>query len=435
MKRRHFLEYIGGFYLASSFRDICAAVPRGDKFWKLLRKQFLLPPDYHYLNTGGLGSSPLTVIHTVKKMMDREDMHPVPGHDEPHFWKIKEKCAALFGPGIKKEELAFTSTATEGINVIVNGLPLKPGDEIITSTHEHVALNVPLLYKMKTGGIVIKLFEPDIQNGMANVDRIRKLITERTRLIFTSHITCTTGQILPVKEIGELAKSSGVWYALDGVQAFGHMPLNLKDIHADFYAVSGHKWLLGPKRTGVLYVKESLLDILKPSIVGAYSTRLNDIVGGKVELQPSAQRYEFGTQNDALFYGLEAALDFNAAIGSRTIWEHNKECSEMFYRGLEKIPEVEILSPREENYRSSMLTFRMKDRANKKFSRFLERRGFRVRHVPEAELDGIRVSFHIYNDREEVVRLLEEIKKLPYLREDEIQAAKRVSKTVDNKGF
>lgn len=428
MKRRHFFKYIsglsGGLYLASSFRDACAAVSRDEKFWKLLRKQFLFPPDYHYLNTGGLGSSPLMVIHTVKKMMDREDMYPVAGHDGQHFWKIKEKCAALLGPGIKKEELAFTSTATEGINVIVNGLPLKPGDEIITSTHEHVALNVPLLYKMKTSGIVLKIFEPDLENGKANVKRIEKLITKRTRLIFTSHITCTTGQILPVKEIGELAKSRGVWYALDGVQAFGHMPLNLKEIDVDFYAVSGHKWLLGPKRTGVLYVRESLLETLKPSIVGAYSGKSNDIKRGVVELQPSAQRYEYGTQNDALFYGLETALDFNAAIGDRTIWGHNKECSEMFYGGLEKIPEVEILSPLEEKYRSSMITFRIKGRVNQKFSGFLERRGFRVRTVLEAGLDGIRVSFHIYNDREEVVRLLEEIKKLPHLREDEIEAAK-----------
>lgn len=424
MKRRHFFKYIsglsGGLYLASSFRDACAAVPRDEKFWALLRRQFLLPSDYHYLNTGGLGSSPLMVIDTVKKMMDREDMFPVAGHDDRHFWEIKEKCAALLGPGIKKEELAFISTATEGINIIINGLPLKPGDEIITSTHEHVALNVPLLHKMKTRGIVIKLFEPDIENGMGNVNRIEKLMTRRTRLIFTSHITCTTGQILPVKEIGELAKSRGVWYALDGVQALGNMPLNLEDTHVDFYAVSGHKWLLGPRRTGVLYVRESLLDTLTPSIVGAYSNKLNDIKRGLFELQPSAQRYEYGTQNDALFFGLESALEFNALIGSRTIWRHNKELSEMFYHGLEKIPEVEILSPLEEKYRSSIITFRIKGRVNRKFSVYLERKKFRVRNVPEAELDGIRVSFHIYNNREEVVRLLEEIKKLPQLRDEDV---------------
>lgn len=424
MKRRHFFKYIsglsGGLCLASSFRDACAAVPRDEKFWKLLREQFLFSPDYHYLNTGGLGSSPLMVIHTVKKMMDREEMLPVAGHDEQHFWGIKEKCAALLGPGVKKEELALTSTATEGINIIINGLPLKPGDEIITSTHEHVALNVPLIQKMKTGGIVIKLFEPDLENGLGNVDRIEKLITKRTRLIFTSHITCTTGQLLPVKAIGELAKSRGVWYALDGVQALGLLPLDIREIHVDFYAVSGHKWLLGPKRTGVLYVREVLLDTLKPLIVGAYSDRKNDIKRGAIELHPTAQRYEYGTQNDALFYGLETALDFNAAIGGRTIWNHNKELSEMFYRGLEKIPCVGILSPREEKYRSSMITFRVKGRVNRKFSGYLESRGYRVRNVPEADLDGIRVSFHIYNNREEVAGLLEEIKKLPYLREGDI---------------
>ncbi|NIM11291.1 MAG: aminotransferase class V-fold PLP-dependent enzyme [Candidatus Aminicenantes bacterium] len=428
MKRRHFFKSIGaagGLFLSSaapvsafstvsSFKKAFTGMPRDEEFWKKLRKQFLIPADYAYLNTGGLGSSPFMVIKTVKKMMDEEDSHPNPGRCKKDWWKIKEKFAALLGPGVKKEDLALTGTATESINIILNGLPLKRGDEVITSTHEHVALHVPLLNKMKTEGIVIKTFEPDIIDTMGNVRQIEKLMSKHTRLIFTSHITCTTGQILPVKEIGQLAKSSGVWYALDGVQVVGHMPINLRDTGVDFYAFSGHKWLLGPKRTGILYVREDLLDTLKPTVVGAYSSDSSDMEKRQLVLHPTAQRYEYGTQNDALFYGLGEAVDFIRFIGMQTIWKHNKHLSEMFYKGLQEIPGLELLSPAGKNNRSAMISFKLNDK-NKNVIRIcvdLEGKRLRVRHVNEANLDGIRASFHIYNNEEEVERLLGEIKKI-----------------------
>jgi selenocysteine lyase/cysteine desulfurase len=170
-----------------------------------------------------------------------------------------------------KEEIAFVGCATEGINIVVNGLPLKSGDEVILTTHEHVAGNLPLLNKAKRDGIVLKTFEPDTKNWRGNLERIEKLITKKTRLIFVSHVTCTTGQRLPEKEICKLAKDKGIWVFLDGAQAPGMMPVNLREYNCDFYTTSGHKWLLGPKRTGILYVKKELLDVVRPLTVGGYS--------------------------------------------------------------------------------------------------------------------------------------------------------------------
>lgn len=425
MKRRHFFKSMGGiaggaflssgspvFAKVSAFKEAGAGMAKDEKFWKLLREQFLIPGDYAYLNTGGLGSCPYMVTNTVREKMAEEDACPCAGHDEQEWWKIKEKCAVLLGPPVKKEELALTGTATEGINIIINGLPLKKGDEIITSTHEHVALNVPLLNKQKTDGIVIRTFVPNLKEGLANVKAIEKLINKRTRLVFTSHITCTTGQVMPVNEIGELAKSRGIWYALDGVQAVGHLPVNLQGMGVDFYAISGHKWLLGPRRTGILYVRENLIDTLKPTIVGAYSSLNYDMEKRRLELHPTAQRYEYGTQNEALFCGLEAAVDFITAIGTGAIRDHNKRLSEMFYNDLKKIVGITILSPQEESCRSSMITFRITGKDNRKICRLLDKKGLRVRSVTEANLDAVRVSFHIYNNEDESERLLTEIKKL-----------------------
>ena len=400
------------FSSLSSFKRACRNTPIYEKFWRLVRKQFLLPENYAYLNTGGLGTSPALVRDAVKKRMDQEDAHPSAGYLEKDWWKIKEKCAPLLGADVKKEELAFTSTATEGINIIINGLPLNKGDEIITSTHEHPALNVPLLYRMKTSGIVIKTFKPDLVNTLGNVQRIERLITRRTRLIFISHITCITGQIMPVEEIGQLARAKGVWFALDGVQAVGHFPVHIGEIGADFYAASGHKWLLGPRRTGIFYIKKDLLDanIVRPCVVGAYSNGRYDMPKRLLKLHPTGQRFEYATQNEALFYGLEAAVDFITGIGIETIRDHNKHLAEMFYKGLSEISQVELLSPLQEKTRSSMIAFRIKNKNNREITLQLERKGFRLRQLVELNPQAIRASFHIYNNEQEVQRLLQEIK-------------------------
>ncbi len=379
-------------------------------FWKLVREQFPIPKDYVYLNTGGLGSSPFAVSQKVKEEMDNLDKYPTPNHDLDRWWRVKEKCASIFG--CDEEEIALVSCATEGINIVVNGLPLKRGDEVILTTHEHAAGNIPLLNRAKRDGIVLKTFEPDTKKAEANIDRIEKLITKKTRLIFISHITCTTGQRLPEKEICRLAKDKGIWIFLDGAQVPGMMPINVREYNCDFYTTSGHKWLLGPKRTGILYVKRENLELVQPITVGGYSDAGYSVEKNELKFQPSAQRFEYGTQNPALFFGLETAIDFINSIGIRTIWERDRALAEAFYQQLKEIPNVEVLSPEEENYRTAMITFRMKNLQYDKIVNYLSERKIRVRPVTEGNLMAVRVSFHIYNTEMDVAKILSEIKKL-----------------------
>lgn len=426
MKRREFLRGVGGAAGAallsatrawpSSLDPIRRArVTLGaedERFWQLVRAQFHLAPATAYLNTGGLGASPFAVTNVVKARMDREEEAPAPGHSEEDWNRIRAKCAALLGAGCSVGEIALVSTATEGINVILNGLGLTRGDEVITSTHEHVALAIPLLQKMKTAGIEVRTFEPDPKRAQGNVERIAALATSRTRLIFVSHVTCTTGQVLPVADIGRLASSKGLLFALDGAQSLGQFPIDIKATGADFYAASGHKWLLGPKRTGLLYVRKDRLEALAPSIVGAYSDQANSLLDRRLELRPNAQRFEYGTQNAALVYGLEAAVDFVSTIGLDAIREHNRALAEACLAGLRAIPAVEVLSPVEPECRSAMLTFRFSGRDNRQVAGELVQRHLRARSVTEGGLDGVRVSFHVYNHAGEVERLLQELKKI-----------------------
>jgi cysteine desulfurase / selenocysteine lyase len=417
MKRRHFFKSIsgiaGGLLLTTSGKATAQNFV-DDGSWQSLRKEFLIPTDYAYFNTAGLGSSPRIVREQINAKMDEENRHPVSSHSTEEWLAIKEKCAGLLGPGIKKEEIAFTSTTTEGINIILNGLPLKEGDEIITSTHEHVALNIPLLYIAKRKGIKIRTFQPNLEENCGNVSRIKAAISNKTRLIFISHVTCSTGQVLPLQEIGQLAKSKGIWLAVDGAQAIGNIPLNIKQMGIDFYAVSGHKWLLGPKRTGLLYVPETHLDLLQPSTVGAYSDVGFNFDTRSLTFHPTARRYEYGTQNDALFYGLEAAVDFVNRLGMKNIYKHNTHLAGIFYNKLQAINKrgIKVLSPQEESARSGIVTFRLTSGNNAKISYFLGHQGFRVRHVYEGNLDGIRASFHIYNNLKEVDKFLAQLKTL-----------------------
>jgi selenocysteine lyase/cysteine desulfurase len=426
MRRREFLRGVGGAAggaLLAATRAWSSTLDRirtarvtldaeDERFWQLVRAEFHLSPATAYLNTGGLGASPFAVTNVVKARMDREEEAPAPGHSEEDWNRIRTKCAALLGPGCSADEIALVSTATEGINVILNGLGLTRGDEVVTSTHEHVALCIPLLQKMKTAGIEVRIFEPDLKRAQGNVDRIAALVTKRTRLVFISHVTCTTGQVFPVSDIARLAMSKGLLFALDGAQSLAQFPIDIKATGADFYTASGHKWLLGPKRTGILYVRKDRLDALTPTIVGAYSDRANSLLDRRLELRPNAQRFEYGTQNAALVYGLEAAADFVSTIGLEAIWKHNQALAEACIAGFRTIPGVELLSPAEAAFRSAMLTFHFAGRDNRQVAAALMQRHLRARSVTEGGLDAVRVSFHVYNHAGEVERLLQELNKI-----------------------
>jgi selenocysteine lyase/cysteine desulfurase len=421
MNRKNFLTAIGvaaGGALAGLNRNTSGVTlnypfslsANEDDIWNVIRQEFSFPDGYIYLNTGGIGSVPRHVRSFYSDAWAQLESNPTPGHDTNKWNDIKKDLAPLLGPGVDYTEVALISSATEGINIILNGLPLQKGDEIITSTHEHVALFIPLLNQIKRKGVVVKYFEPDRKIGLNNVKIISDLITKKTKLIFVSHRSTTTGQLLPVSEIGALAKSRGIWFALDGAQAPGSMPVDVTGYNADFYTFSSHKWILAPRRTGVLYVRKDMQDLVTPITVGAYSDNGFSIKEGTLNFQSSAQRYEYGTQNELLFFGLRESLKFINSIGIQKIREHNEILSEKFYAELKSTGVCELLSPEERVYRSSMITFRIKGKNLNEITGAMGKDSIRVRPVSEADLNGVRVSFHIYNNMDNVDKAVKSIK-------------------------
>ena len=383
-----------------------------EALWEVVRQEFGFPDGYVYLNTGGIGSVPRLVRSFFSDAWAQLEMNPTPGHDLKKWDSIKKDIVPFLGKNVDYSEIALISSATEGINIILNGLPLQRGDEIITTTHEHVALHIPLLNQIKRRGVVVKYFEPDIEEGLNNVKKISDLLSKKTRLVFLSHRTTTTGQLLPVTEIGELVRSKNIWFAIDGAQVPGSMEVDVNSYKADFYTFSCHKWMLAPRRTGVLYVRKDMLDILAPVTVGAYSDNGMNIKEGTLEFQPSAQRYEYGTQNELLFFGLHESIKFINSIGLKKIRVHNEILSERFYQDLKSSSGIEFLSPKEREYRSSMITFRIPGRTINEISGSMGKDNIRVRPVSEADLNGIRVSFHLYNNMNDVERAVVSIRNI-----------------------
>jgi selenocysteine lyase/cysteine desulfurase len=416
IERRDFLAGLGAAAGAAILPSAAAgAVAGGDARrlqatsdpWRDLRSQFQFPPGYAYFNTAGLGACPRAVSDRVKAEMDREELSPSAAHSEADWARIRGKCAALLGPSCSAGEIALVSTATEGINIVLNGVTLGPGDEIVTSTHEHPAVVIPLLHKMRTAGIVVRTFEPDLRTRAGNVERIRALLTPRTRMIFVSHVTCTTGQVLPIADIGRLAAERQIWFAVDGAQSLAQFPIDIAATGAHCYAASCHKWLMGPKRTGLLYVRKDRVRDLASTVVGAYSDRTTSLAERQLTLRTDAERFEYGTQNDALIYGIESAADLVAALGLPRIWEFSRAMAERFRTALQARVTVDLLSPAEPEARSAMVTFRIPGRNNGQVANALTGQRLRVRSVTEAGLDAVRASFHVCNTDAEVERLIE----------------------------
>ena len=381
------------------------ASPDDEQFWKVLRGQFPLTDERAYLNTGGLGASPYAVIDAVKGKMDELETISETGRTEDLWKDVKTAAATLFG--CESGELAFTRNATEGINIVCNGLPLKRGDEMITTTHEHVGNTVPWLALLQREGVVIKMFEPSAASAQENVDRVAKLITPRTRLISVPHATTTVGLILPIKSLAELAKSKNIWLFVDGAQTAGMFPFSLHELGCDAYATSGHKWLLGPKETGLLYVRKEMLDVIQSKFTGAYSVDEFDLAKGILKFHPTAQRYEFGTVSIPLRFGLGAAIKFMQRIGMENVWKRDQALSTRLFKGLQEIPHVKVLSPAHDAERSALITMQHEKLAYLDLQDHLNKFNLRTRGVSEGGVNGLRISTHIYNSVEEIDRVLE----------------------------
>ncbi len=380
-----------------------------EHYWQNVRLLFPLRKDWTYLNNGTMGPSPYPVVEAVQKGMMEGDQFGRYGG-----WETTSKKLAAF-VGANEDEIALTHNVTDGINIGCWGVPLKKGDEVILTTHEHVGNAFPWLSRQRLHGIVLKTFTP-ASTADETLNRINALITKKTRVIAVPHIPCTQGQIFPVKDICTLAREKNIYSIIDGAHGPGMLHLDLHDMGCDTYASCTHKWMLGPKGTGFMYVRKDFQNILQAYFVGGGSDNAQwDMACHPVkmgEYANSAHRYYGGTQSLGLYKGVDAAIDFIETIGMDNIHKRIKSLGHYTQqRLLEFGDKIELLTPTEERSRCAVNGFRIKGIDNAKFYKDCMEKTVQIRTVGENGLNSLRVSTHIYNNKQDIDKLMDLIKK------------------------
>jgi selenocysteine lyase/cysteine desulfurase len=283
-----------------------------DAYWAEVRKQFLIPENEIYLNNGTCGSSPLPVLKAVFDAYSRyETMDDPNPEDYPLFGygpfdQFRRPLADFVG--VTKDEIAIVRNATEANAIMANGLDLKPGDEVIMSDQEHPSGEAPWYMRAKRYGIVVKKFaiQKPAKSPSDILNAVNDAITPRTRVIFVSQCTTVTGVILPVKEICSLARSKGIVSMVDGAQVAGMMPLKIREIGCDMYGSSPHKWLMSPKGSGFLFVRDEMIDRMWSNTTTA---------GWDDPKQRAGRFQQYGSANIPVVAGMIASIKFAQDIG------------------------------------------------------------------------------------------------------------------------
>ncbi len=297
--------------------DYDAAMP--EAFWRVVRAAYRLSDRRVYFNTAGLGPVPAQVFETVTRL--RRELQSEADTGREHFEEARAVVAAFVGA--EPDEIAFTRNATESNSILAAGLALEAGDEVIFESHAHPGGSFPWLNLQKLRGIRVRIFDPTSEAPAEIVERVRALITPRTRVIQLSHVTAPTGIVFPVADIARLAREAGAWLHLDAAQSVGMIPIDLKTLECDSLATSGHKWMGATHETGFLYIRRARLPEVALSQAGGHSDgghRLPD----EFSYAPTARRFEYGTRDAAAVLGMAEACRWHLAIGPERVAAHGR---------------------------------------------------------------------------------------------------------------
>ena len=278
-----------------------------DVFWGRIQSAFEVDRTLINLNNGGVSPAPKVVIDAFKRYIDYSNQAPAYfmwRHVEPQIETVREKLAILFG--CDKEEVAITRNASESLQTVQQGMNLKEGDEVLTTTQDYPRMLTTYTQLERRWGI--KLVQVPYPTPLINkddyVNAFRKGITPKTKAILVSHICFLTGQILPVLQVSKLAHEYGIPVICDAAHSFNHIPYKLSDLDVDFFGSSLHKWTYAPVGTGMLYVKKDLIKTIWP------------LMAAPKEMDENIRKFEeIGTHPAATHNAVAEALAFNEAIG------------------------------------------------------------------------------------------------------------------------
>ncbi len=279
-----------------------------EDFWFHVQQAYDVDRSLINLNNGGVAPAPRLVLDAMHRHTEFTNHLPA-----RHLWDVldpqvepvRASLARLFG--CDAEELAITRNASESLETCLLGIDLKPGDEILTTSHDYPRMLTAVRQRERREGVVVKTFPiPTPPKDMSEIVKLyEQNITPRTKMILVCHIINITGQILPVKEIVHLARSRGIEVIVDGAHSFGHFPFTHADLDCDYFGTSLHKWMSSAIGNGFLYVRKSKIGGLWPLMAAA------------PEMNENIRKFEeIGTHPTAPRLAIAEAITFYEGIGA-----------------------------------------------------------------------------------------------------------------------
>jgi selenocysteine lyase/cysteine desulfurase len=369
----------------------------GETFWQLLKQQFPLEEGLLYLNAANVCPASRPVLDRYAALL--RDFQANPSFQNRDKYRglresVRSKVAALLG--VSADEVALTRNTSEGSNLIVRGIDLKPGDEVVITDHNHPSNNDSWKLRARREGLIIKSVPVAVPAQSLDdlVAGIEKAVTPRTRVIAITHLTSTTGIRYPVRPIAELARRRDIFLHVDGAQTFGACHVDLRDLGCDSYTASAHKWPMGPLEAGILYVRAERIGQLWPAIVSAnWSSTLQ-----------GARTFEaVGQQDDPRVAALEAAVDLLNLVGIRQVDARVQALASRAKQALGELPNVELRTNLEPKLSGGVVKFRLRNIPTPQAYELLwKRHRMAIAMTPSGDSEGLRFSPHVYNTFEDI---------------------------------
>jgi selenocysteine lyase/cysteine desulfurase len=402
-----------------SWGELARLPAGGEDLWQAVRAEYFIEPGLVYLNTGTYGPTLRAAYEAACRNLQemganynkafRENMM---GDAVPRF--VARLARFL---GAQPDEVALTSGTTEAMNFIASGLDLAPGDEIVTTTHEHLGGIYPWLLQAKRRGAVVRQVDlpSPPASGAEILARLEAALTPRTRVLSFCHVQYTDGTVLPVRELCALARSRGAFSVVDGAQAVGMLDFRIAELGCDFYAASFHKWLTSPYGAGLLYVREAVRDRLWPTVVLSYSGWSATDRDGRpgvtdITYAPNYPQALLKYSSNIEYYGalwwtVALCMDFQEALGRERVEARIRALATRLADGLAAIPGVRLHTPADPALRAGLVSFRAGEADTEQFFYRLRGEfdivGRYIRH-PGIRFDVNRFAPHVFNSVAEV---------------------------------
>lgn len=373
---------------------------KDENFWFHIQQSFSISRSLMNLNNGGVSPSPRIVTEAlVRYQWQQEDATAYTMWQvmQPQVETIRTGLADLFG--CDREEVAITRNASESLEILLMGLDLKSGDEIVTTTQDYPRMLTTLQQREQREGILLKKIKIPVpsESKQELIDAFEKAISVKTKAILICHQINLTGQILPVKEICELGRSKGVEVFVDGAHSFAQISFKNTTIQCDYFGTSLHKWLYAPKGTGLLFIKKEKISKIWP-LMAADKTQVTDV--RKFE--------EIGTHSIANKLAIGEALAFHNGIGSERKEARLRFLNRYWMNNLKSIKNIKFNTSFNDEYSCAIGNFNIENIDPIELGSFLfSKHKIITTPIVHDEFKGIRITPNLYTNLNELDRFCE----------------------------